>query len=76
MVSTVGALYEYEPKIWDPQAASESIVATFSSPMGSLPHYLHWEEGSKLVGIADGPSNPFTVYVIADVCPLHLLLPC
>lgn len=35
--------------------------------MGSLPPWLHWEEGSKLVGIADGPSNPFTVYVIADV---------
>jgi hypothetical protein len=67
MYSTAGQLYEYEPKIWDPQAASETIAATFSSPMGSLPPWLHWEEGQKLVGVADGPSPPFTVYVIADV---------
>lgn len=71
--STVGHRYEYEPKIWDPQAATETIQATFSSPMGSLPHWLHWEDGQRLVGVADGPTPPFTVFVIADVSPLiHL----
>ena len=67
MGSTVGHRYEFEPKIWDPQAATDTIQATFSSPMGSLPHWLHWEDGQRLVGVPDAPMPGFTVFVIADV---------
>jgi hypothetical protein len=70
MCSTVGHRYEYEPKIWDPQAASETILAQFTSPPGTLPPWLHWEDGTKLAGVADAASPPFTVFVIADVRPL------
>jgi hypothetical protein len=69
MGSTVGQRYEFEPKIWDPQAATDTIQATFSSPMGSLPHWLHWEDGQRLVGVPDAPMPGFTVFVIADVSP-------
>jgi hypothetical protein len=70
--STVGQRYEFEPKIWDPQAATDTIQATFSSPMGSLPHWLHWEDGQRLVGVPDAPMPGFTVFVIADVSPFRL----
>jgi len=69
MSSTVGHRYEFEPKIWDPQAATDTIQATFSSPLGSLPHWLHWEDGQRLVGVPDAPMPGFTVFVIADVSP-------
>jgi hypothetical protein len=73
MVRTVGKMYEYEPKVWDPQAAVETIKPTFSSPHGSLPHWLRWDNtGTKLVGVADCPSNPFTVEVIADVSQFQI----
>ena len=72
MGSTVGQRYEFEPKIWDPQAATDTIQATFSSPMGSLPHWLHWEDGQRLVGVPDAPMPGFTVFVIADVSPFRL----
>jgi hypothetical protein len=72
MGSTVGHRYEFEPKIWDPQAATDTIQATFSSPMGSLPHWLHWEDGQRLVGVPDAPMPGFTVFVIADVSPFRL----
>lgn len=67
MIRTVGRQYEYEPKIWDPQAASETIEPRFSSPQGTLPPWLRWEGGKTLVGVADAPSNPFTVYMVAEV---------
>ena len=63
----VNQRYEWEPKIWDPQAASETIKAVFKSPAGSLPSWLRWGDGTKLVGIPDGPTAPFQVVVSADV---------
>ena len=65
MNRTVGHRYEYEPKIWDPQAASDTIKANYSSPR--LPHWLSWVDGTVLTGVADGPTNPFPITVVADV---------
>jgi hypothetical protein len=57
--------YEWEPKIWDPMAPSSSIKPTFTSPPGSLPHWLSWEDG-KLTGVPDQPHPPVNVHVKAD----------
>lgn len=61
----MGHKYEYEPKIWDPQAASETIKANFSSPR--LPPWLSWVDGSILSGVPDMPSGPMPIVVVADV---------
>jgi hypothetical protein len=66
--SIVNHRYEWEPKIWDPQAASETLRPVFSSPPGSLPSWLSWEEeGTKLVGTPTEHSEPFVVTAIAQV---------
>ncbi|WWC87746.1 uncharacterized protein L201_002638 [Kwoniella dendrophila CBS 6074] len=62
----VNAKYEWEPRIWDPQAASDTIKPTFHSPPGGLPSWLHWEDSVKLIGIPDQPTGPLPVTVIAD----------
>ncbi|ODN97358.1 hypothetical protein L198_03921 [Cryptococcus wingfieldii CBS 7118] len=61
-----GQRYEWEPRIWDPQAASETLRPTFSSPTGSLPSWLRWESGAKLVGVPDKPGPPFEIPVHAQ----------
>lgn len=58
--------YEWEPRIWDPQAASDTLKPTFTSPPGSLPPWLHWEDGAKLVGTPAEPSPPMTITAIAE----------
>lgn len=60
-------MYEWEPRIWDPQAASDTIKPIFHSPAGSLPSWLSWVDGVKLAGLPEGPTNPFPVTAIADV---------
>ncbi|WWD16624.1 hypothetical protein CI109_101053 [Kwoniella shandongensis] len=62
----VNQKYEWEPRIWDPQAASDTIKPTFQSPAGSLPPWLQWEDGKKLVGVPDQPSAPMTIPVMAE----------
>jgi hypothetical protein len=62
----VNQKYEWEPKVWDPQAASETIHPIFKSPPGTLPAWLKWEEG-KLVGIPVEASNPVTITAQAEV---------
>ncbi len=59
-------MYEYEPRIWDPQNAAETIHPTFSSPPGSLPEWLKWEDG-KLVGIPTQLQDGIEVVVLATV---------
>lgn len=61
----IGQRYEWEPKIWDPMAASASIKPTFSSPEGSLPPWLQWEDGVRLAGVPDTPQPAFHVTAIA-----------
>ncbi|WVQ74499.1 hypothetical protein IAR50_004100 [Cryptococcus sp. DSM 104548] len=61
-----GQRYEWEPRIWDPQAASDTLRPTFSSPPGSLPNWLRWEAGAKLVGVPDKPGPPFEIPVHAQ----------
>lgn len=74
--SLVGAVYEWEPRIWDPQAASETIKPVFRSPSGTLPPWLTWVDGVKLTGVPEVPDVPFPVTAIADVsdatCPLGM----
>ena len=65
--SLVNQKYEWEPKIWDPQAASENIRSSFRSPPNSLPCWLRWEEGTKLVGVPEGPTAPIQITALADV---------
>ncbi|WVF67101.1 hypothetical protein IAT40_001846 [Kwoniella sp. CBS 6097] len=62
----VNQMYEWEPRIWDPQAASDTIKPVFDSPPGTLPPWLRWEEGTKLVGVPDQPSGPIPILVKAD----------
>ncbi|ORY23432.1 hypothetical protein BCR39DRAFT_449630, partial [Naematelia encephala] len=62
----VNQTYEWEPKIWDPQAASETLRPSFRSPPGTLPPWLKWEEGQKLVGVPTEPSAPVQITTIAD----------
>ncbi|WVN85806.1 uncharacterized protein L203_100957 [Cryptococcus depauperatus CBS 7841] len=62
----VNQRYEWEPRIWDPQAASDTLHPKYSSPPGSLPHWLRWEDGVKLVGMPDRPSAPFQIQVHAE----------
>ncbi|OCF30495.1 hypothetical protein I316_07878 [Kwoniella heveanensis BCC8398] len=62
----VNQMYEWEPRIWDPQAASDTIKPTFDSPAGSLPPWLRWEDGTKLVGVPDHPSGPIPIMVKAE----------
>lgn len=64
--SVINQRYEWEPKIWDPMAPSSSIKPTFSSPPGTLPHWLHWEDGTRLVGVPDAPQPPIHVQAKAD----------
>jgi hypothetical protein len=64
----VNQKYEWEPKIWDPQAASETIRPTFKSPPGTLPAWLKWEESTKLIGIPTEPTGPLVITAIAEVC--------
>ena len=59
--------YEWEPKIWDPMAASASIKPTFSSPEGTLPAWLKWEDGVRLAGVPDTVQPPIHVTAIAKV---------
>lgn len=61
-----GQRWEWEPKIWDPQAASETIKPTFSSPPGNLPPWLSWEDGTKLVGTPEAPTDPLTIVAVAE----------
>jgi hypothetical protein len=64
----VNQKYEWEPKIWDPQAASETIHPVFKSPAGTLPFWLKWEEGgTKLVGIPTEPTGPIIITALAEV---------
>jgi hypothetical protein len=63
--AVINQRYEWEPKIWDPMAPSSSIKPTFTSPPGSLPHWLSWEDG-KLTGVPDQPHPPVNVHVKAD----------
>jgi hypothetical protein len=58
--------YEYEPKIWDPQAATETINPVFSSPDDSLPLWLKWDEG-KLIGTPTQIHDPAEIIVLAEV---------
>ncbi|GFZ42715.1 hypothetical protein JCM24511_00432 [Saitozyma sp. JCM 24511] len=62
----VGQRYEWEPRIWDPQAASDTIKPTFKSPPGTLPPWLRWEDGSRLVGIPDQPTGPIPIIAIGE----------
>ncbi|WVR03938.1 hypothetical protein IAU60_000937 [Kwoniella sp. DSM 27419] len=62
----VNQRYEWEPRIWDPQAASDTIKPTFHSPVGSLPPWLQWEDGTKLVGVPDQATGPINIPIIAD----------
>lgn len=64
--SVVNQPYEWEPRIWDPQAASDTLHPKFSSPPGSLPHWLRWEDGVRLVGIPDQSTTPFQIQVHAE----------
>lgn len=50
MISLINQRYEYEPKVWDPQAATETLKPVFYSPPNSLPDWMRWEDG-KLVGV-------------------------
>ncbi|GMK58256.1 hypothetical protein CspeluHIS016_0502880 [Cutaneotrichosporon spelunceum] len=63
--AVINQRYEWEPKIWDPMAPSSSIKPTFSSPPGTLPHWLRWEDG-KLTGVPDTPHPGVNVHVKAD----------
>lgn len=47
-------------------APSSSIKPTFSSPPGTLPHWLQWEDGVRLVGVPTAPQPPIHVQVKAD----------
>lgn len=62
--------YEWEPKIWDPQAASDAIRPHFKSPPGALPSWLKWEDDLKLVGVPVAPAGPVQITAIADVCAI------
>ncbi|WVW79999.1 hypothetical protein I302_101972 [Kwoniella bestiolae CBS 10118] len=62
----VNQKYEWEPRIWDPQAASDTIKPSFHSPPGGLPSWLRWEESTKLVGLPDQPTGPLPITVIAE----------
>ncbi|KAK8861467.1 hypothetical protein IAR55_002287 [Kwoniella newhampshirensis] len=62
----VNQKYEWEPRVWDPQAASDTIKPTFQSPGGSLPPWLQWEDGKKLVGVPDQPCAPVTIPITAE----------
>ncbi|WVQ94525.1 hypothetical protein IAU59_001604 [Kwoniella sp. CBS 9459] len=62
----VNQRYEWEPRIWDPQAASDTIKPIFDSPPGALPPWLRWEEGAKLAGVPDQPSGPIPILVKAE----------
>ncbi|KIR69167.1 hypothetical protein I314_00271 [Cryptococcus bacillisporus CA1873] len=64
--AVVNQPYEWEPRIWDPQAASDTLHPKFSSPPGSLPHWLRWEDGVRLVGIPDQSTAPFQIQVHAE----------
>lgn len=64
--SVIGVRYEWEPKIWDPMAPSQNIKVTFSSPPGSLPPWLQWEDGTRLAGTPDTPQPPVHVFCKAD----------
>lgn len=64
--SVIGVPYEWEPKIWDPMAPSQNIKVTFSSPAGTLPSWLHWEEGTRLTGTPDVPQPAVHVFCKAD----------
>lgn len=58
--------FEWEPKIWDPMAPSANIKPAFSSPPGSLPPWLNWEDGVRLTGVPDKPSPPIHVQATAE----------
>ena len=66
IASVVGQEFLWDPRVWDPQAASETLRPVFSSPPGSLPPWLKWEEGNRLVGVPDQPSQPFDIKVHVD----------
>jgi hypothetical protein len=60
--------YEWAPFICDPQAPSDTIKPTFTSPPGSLPAWLRWENETKLVGIPPStPQGPVRIEVSAQV---------
>lgn len=46
-------------------APSTSIKPSFSSPMGSLPPWLVWEDETRLVGVPEGPQPPIHVVATA-----------
>ncbi|WVQ78747.1 hypothetical protein IAT38_000834 [Cryptococcus sp. DSM 104549] len=58
--------YEWEPRIWDPQAPSDTLHPRFSSPPGSLPAWLRWEDSTKLVGVPDAPCALIHIPVLAE----------
>ncbi|CAD6575992.1 MAG: hypothetical protein TREMPRED_001551 [Tremellales sp. Tagirdzhanova-0007] len=62
----VNQKYEWEPKIWDPQAASDAIRPNFKSPPGTLPLWLKWEDDLKLVGVPVTPTAPIKITAIAE----------
>lgn len=39
-----GAMYSWAARVWDPQASTTDLDVTFSSPEGSLPSWLSWNE--------------------------------
>ena len=75
----VNQRYEWEPKIWDPQAASETIKVVFKSPAGSLPSWLRWEDSlihaDRGLQFTDGAGNKTTLetdFTLQAVLP-HLM---
>lgn len=39
-----GSMYSWSARVWDPQASTTDLDVTFSSPEGSLPSWLSWNE--------------------------------
>ncbi|EIW68876.1 hypothetical protein TREMEDRAFT_31188 [Tremella mesenterica DSM 1558] len=64
--AVVNQRYEWEPRIWDPQAAADTLKPTFSSPAGSLPTWLNWEDNLRLVGMPNQPSQQVEITVNAE----------
>lgn len=65
MTSMINKPYEWEPRIWDPQAPSEQIKPNFFSPPNTLPAWLSWVDG-KLIGTPTQQAGPFTVIAKAE----------
>ncbi len=62
----IGTPYIWTPRVWDPQASTNGLQVEFSSPPGTLPGWLRWED-TVLTGVPEDGDVGGQITAVASV---------